>query len=68
MNLRWTMLADGTWLREDGVRLVRHGHKSDPEYVWAATSETHGRIEVEAPSVFIAIDEVDLVWPEPLHP
>lgn len=62
------MLPDGTWLREDGVRLSRHGHKYDPEYVWAATSETRGRVEVEAANVFLAIDEVDLVWPEPQHP
>jgi len=63
MNLHWIMLSDGTWLREDGVRLSRHGHKSDPEYVWMATSAVHGQREVEAPNVFVAIDEINIMWP-----
>jgi hypothetical protein len=58
------MLHDGTWLREDGVHLHRHGHETDAEYVWVATSEVRGRVEIEAPNVFVAIDEVDLVWPD----
>ena len=68
MSPRWTMVADVLWLREDGVRLSRLGHESDADYVWRATRptpDTRGRstFDVEAPNVFVAMDDVDSVWP-----
>jgi len=62
---RWHLRADEMWERADGVTLTR----ADPDdYVWTATRpdpDPRGRltVDIEAPSLFVAMDDVDQFWP-----